>query len=272
MGRNRPGSRVDIASARTGDCVGRDSWSNAQLLGSRVTSAGAAGRPAAPRTRDRLARDRWWTRVTSNLGRVGRDSWSITSQLGAGTESPGTAGQPCVSSGPGLSRPGWLVDPTAPRTQVRGGGDRVATPRKRGPGTKWAGISGRPCGSADSDRVGRDSWSTPKFLGPGSEMPGAAGRPRVSSDPGPSGPVELVTVFQMGPGTESTGIAGRPQSSSDIGPIQLGHLVDPESARNRDVVGRDSLSAPQHIASLSESAGTASEPRVSSDPGLSWLG
>ena len=132
MGRNRPGSRVDIASARTGDCVGRDSWSNAQLLGSRVTSAGAAGRPAAPRTRDRLARDRWWTRVTSNLGRVGRDSWSITSQLGAGTESPGTAGQPCVSSGPGLSRPGWLVDPTAPRTQVRGGGDRVATPRKRG--------------------------------------------------------------------------------------------------------------------------------------------
>lgn len=169
--------------------------------------------------------------MNRTLGPRARVSWEsrLTPwQLGPGTESAGTSGRPSGPSNSGLSWPGELVEPTAPRTQERVGRDSWSTSQTLGPGA----------------RVGHNSWSTPQQLGPRTESAGTAVRPHGSSDPvsesaGITQNRDCVmwnswfTTRHHGSGTESAGTAGRHIGSSDPGPSRPGQLVESTVPRTR---------------------------------------
>ena len=81
-----------------------------------------------------------------------------------------------------------------------------------------------------------------------------------------------MTPWQIGPGKESIGAAGGLGQTSNLGPCQPGFLVDPTSARTRDLVGRDSWLTPHFLGPGTNSAIIAHQPHSSLDLGPSQPG
>ena len=158
------------------------------------------------------------TTGTRTRARVAWDIWSTPQAIGAVRDSSGTAGPHRRPSDTSPSRPGELVDPTAPRTCPESPREMV-----------------NPAGPRNRALVAWDRWSIPRALGQGPESHGTDGRPRGSLDINPSCPGVLVdtagprtrvrvawdiwsTLRAIGAGRKSTGTAGQHRGPSDTSP------------------------------------------------------